>query len=102
VDTALTFLNQLFVVLGYVLMGTVAYKLFQLDTEVREVRALLEKSKRNALFSPAELGSAAPSAAAPTAVSLTDADDATEYAEKLLRSLQAESARSESETQKTL
>ena len=106
-DSALTLLNQLFVILGYAVLGIVAYKLFQLNADLREIKALLQKSNRNASFNPVELGaaargSAAPSSVAPTTVSLADGDDATEYAEKLLRSLQAEAARSENEAQKTL
>ena len=91
-DLAQTFLSEIFVIFGYALLGAAVYKLFQIGAELSEIKALLQKSTRNFSLNPA---------VSSTASSAVD-DSATEYAEKLLRSLQAESAHSESASHKAL
>ena len=95
-DLAQTFLSEIFVIFGYALLGAAVYKLFQIGAELGEIKALLQKSTRNASLGPAVSSTVSP------AVSSAGDDSATEYAEKLLRSLQAESAHSESASHKAL
>jgi hypothetical protein len=91
-DMAQAFLGEIVAILGYALVGTAVYKLFQIATELSEIKALLQKSARNTSLGPESSST----------VSAADGDDAAaDYAANLLRSLQAESARSDSETQKT-
>lgn len=89
-DLAQMFLSEAVAIFGYALLATAVYKIFQLGKEVQEIKDLLKKSTRNSSHGPAALPAVAGD------------DTATEYAEKLLRSLKAESAHSESEAQKTL
>ena len=98
-DIALGLLNQLFQTLGYALLGVVAYKLFQIGADIGEIKGLLQRSARNASLGPPV---SSPSAGLPTSISIASDDSATEYAENLLRSLHAESARGESESHKPL
>ena len=99
-DIALGLLNQVFQTLGYALLGAVAYKLFQIGADIGEIKTLLQKSARNASFAP-PVASSSPGAVSAELPAAND-DSAAEYAEKLLRSLHAESARSESEARKML
>jgi hypothetical protein len=93
VDLAQMLLSEAVAIFGYALLATAVYKIFQLGKEVQEIKDLLQRSARNASPGPSPL----------TGVSPVDGDAAAaEYAENLLRSLHAESARSGSETQKTL
>lgn len=86
------FLSQAIALFGYALLVTSVYKIFQVGKEVREIKDLLKKSARNSSHGATTL----------PAVSSAESDAAAEYAENLLRSLQAESAGSESEARKTV
>jgi hypothetical protein len=98
VDLAQMLLSEAMAIFGYALLCTAVYKIFQLGKEVREIKDLLKKSSRNS-----SLGPVAPSPmASPIASTADDDAAAAEYAENLLRSLQAEAARGVSERQKTL
>ena len=86
-ELAHTFLNEIFALLGYALLIAGVYKIFQVDAQVKEIKELIEKSARSS-----RLGAASPVVAE---------DSASEYAENLLRALQAESKQSENEPQNT-
>ncbi len=86
------FLSEAVAIFGYGLLITAVYKIFQLGKEVREIKDLLKKSGRNASHG----------ATAIPPVSSAESDAAAdEYAANLMRSLQAESAHSKNEAQKT-
>lgn len=87
------FLSQAVALFGYALLVTAVYKIFQVGKEVQEIKDLLKKSARSSSHGATTL---------PTVTSAESDAAAAEYAENLLRSLHAESARSESEQQKAL
>ena len=94
-DLAQMFLSEAVAIFGYALLVTAVYKMFQLGKEVREIKDLLKRSARNSSLGPAASAASSP-------ILSTDGDEeAAQYAENLLRSLQSESARSQSEAQKT-
>lgn len=81
------FLGEAVAIVGYVLLFAGVYKLFQIATDLGEIKQLLKDQARSAPPSPA-----LPVAFAPHA-DLQRSDDASEYAEKLLRAVNAESQR---------
>ena len=88
-DLAQMFLSEAVAIFGYALLVTAVYKIFQLGKEVAEIKELLKKSTRNSSQGTAALPAVA------------EDDTATAYSENLLRSLQAEVPRSQSEQQTT-
>jgi len=99
VDFVQVFLSQAVALFGYALLVTAVYKIFQLSKEVQEIKDLLKKSGRSSSFAPAVQPPVAYDG--PADESGADEYGADEYAANLLRSLQAESPRSESEPRKT-
>jgi hypothetical protein len=77
------FLGELAGIAGYVLLFAAVYKLFQIATELTEIKQVLENQARS--VSPALAQSLAP------LTELRSSDDASDYAEKLLRAVNAES-----------
>jgi hypothetical protein len=81
------FLSEIVAFLGYVLLFAAVYKLFQITTELGEIKELLRSQARSGspLPSPAMAQALAP------LTNLSSSDDASDYAEKLLRAVNAES-----------
>ena len=79
------FLSEIAAILGYVLLFAGVYKLFQITTELGEIKELLRNQARSASPSPALAQALAP------LTNMRSSDDASEYAEKLLRAVNAES-----------
>ena len=76
-------IGELIAILGYALLGSAVYKLFQIASDLGEIKALLQKTGGNPAIdhvTPPRVG-----------------DSATEYAQNLLRAVNAESRRSENE-----
>ena len=78
-------LGEMAAIMGYVLMFAAVWKLFQIATELGEIKQLLSNQARSVPPSPALAQALAPLA------NLRSSDDASEYAEKLLRAVNAES-----------
>ena len=80
-------IGELVAIIGYALLCTAVYKLFQIANHLDEIKALLQKTGGN----PASEHGALP----------LDGDSATEYARNLLRAVNAESRRGENEPEKS-
>ena len=77
------FVREVITIIGYALLFLSAYKLFQISNDLRDIKQTLKGRMPSA-----------PPAISPASSSLTDlhgADDASAYAEKLLRAVNAES-----------
>lgn len=82
------FFSELAAIIGYMLLSVAVYKLFQITTELGEIKELLKKQARSsvsALAPPEQDPISSPIA------DLHSSDDAAVYAEKLLRAVNAES-----------
>lgn len=78
-------LGEMAAIMGYVLLLAAVWKLFQIATELGEIKELLRNQARSVPPSPALAHALAP------LTDLRSADDASDYAEKLLRAVNAES-----------
>ncbi len=78
-------LSDIAALTGYVLLFAVVYKLFQIGTELSEIKQILANQSRAVPPLPAMAQALAPLA------DLRSSDDASDYAEKLLRAVNAES-----------
>ena len=81
VSIAQAFLGEIFSILGYALLIAAVYKLFQIGADLGEIKTLLMKSGKAPASDPVM----------PVAVG----DSAAEYAQNLLRSVSAETRRTE-------
>jgi hypothetical protein len=96
VDIVRVFIGELLGIAAYALLGAAVYKLFQISTVLAEIKELLQGQRRGEPVAH----EAAPGAAVTgnLVASHESSDDAaSEYARNLLRSLNAESKRAESE-----
>jgi hypothetical protein len=82
VDLVDIFVREIMAIVGYSLLIAGVYKLFQIATELGEIKQLLRKART---VSPALSSVESPLA------DLHASDDASEYAAKLLRAVNAES-----------
>ena len=80
-------LGELVAIVGYALLCTAVYKLFQIANHLDEIKALLRKTGRNPTSDHGVLA--------------LDGDSAMEYAQNLLRAVNAESRRSENKPTKS-
>jgi hypothetical protein len=88
VDFIEVFIREVLTIVGYALLFVSAYKLFQISSDLREIKQTL---KNQVQPTPAAI-SPAPSSLAGLHVSDPHAsDDASAYAERLLRAVNAES-----------
>jgi hypothetical protein len=83
VDFIEVFIREVLTIVGYFLLFASAYKLFQISSDMREIKQLLKDRVQSA---PPAI-SPAPSLLA----NLQASDDASAYAERLLRAVNAES-----------
>jgi len=97
VDLTGTVVNGLFTIVAYIVIFLGVYKVFQIATDIREIKELMASSRRT----PLGAGSVAPVQAhgLPSEITkdLIAEDSAAAYAEQLLRAVNAESQRTESE-----
>lgn len=84
------FIGEVVAIAGYMILFTGVYKLFQIATELGEIKQLLKDQSRSSSLTSAIVPAHAPNTGLgfPPLVS---SDDASEYAEKLLRAVNAES-----------
>ena len=83
------FIQELFAIAGYAIVFAGVYKLYQVATDIREIKDAVIRSSHRASnqFGPAP----APKAASILPDSDSSFDSATSYAESLLRAVNAES-----------
>jgi hypothetical protein len=98
VDLSGAFVNGILTIIGYVVIFVGVYKVYQVATDIREIKELLVSGRRNPLASapitPAAITGLAPS----VTTDLLDEDAATAYAQSLLRAVNSESSAAPSET----
>lgn len=82
------FVREVMTIVGYALLFVSAYKLFQISSDLREIRQTLKDRLQWAPPANSPASSSLPDLHAPD---LHTSDDASAYAEKLLRAVNAES-----------
>ena len=87
-DFSGTIVNGLLAMVGYVAMFLGVYKVFQIATDIREIKDLMASGRRSPLAAPVGL-------APEITKELIAEDSAAAYAEHLLRAVNAESQRPE-------
>ena len=90
------FINGLLTTVGYVVIFLGVYKLFQIATDIREIKDLVASARRVSLGAAPLMPVGAPSLAPAVTKDLIADDSAAAYAEHLLRAVNAESQRTES------
>jgi hypothetical protein len=96
VDFSGTIVNGLFAIVGYVVIFLGVYKVFQIATDIREIKDLIASRSRVPLGTVTPLTSVgAPGLTPEVTRDLIAEDSAAAYAEQLLRAVNAESQRSE-------
>jgi hypothetical protein len=85
VDLIGVFVREIATIVAYALVFAGVYKLFQISTDLTQIKELL-KDRSRATPSPV-----APPPLDPAGANFRTTDDAAEYAEKLLRAVNAES-----------
>jgi len=97
VDLSGAFVNGILTIIGYVVIFVGVYKVYQVATDIREIKELLVSSRRNPL-GVAPLASGIPGLAPDVTKDLLAEDSATAYAQSLLRAVNSESRGAASET----
>ena len=93
-DLSGAFVNGILTIIGYVVIFVGVYKVYQVATDIREIKELLINGRRNApLASPG-----IPGLVPEVAKDLLAEDSATAYAQSLLRAVNSESHGAPSET----
>lgn len=87
-DFSGTIVNGLLAMVGYVVIFLGVYKVFQIATDIREIKDLIASGRRSPL-------GAAPGLAPEITKELIAEDSAAAYAEQLVRAVNAESGRPE-------
>ena len=87
--------NGLLTIVGYIVIFLGVYKVFQIATDIREIKDLIASSRRVPLGAAPLPSVGAPSLAPEITKDLIAEDSAAAYAEHLLRAVNAESHRSE-------
>ncbi len=95
-DLSGAFINGILTIIGYVVIFVGVYKVYQVATDIREIKELLV-SRGNPL-SAAPIAPAVPGLAPEVTKDLLGEDSATAYAQSLLRAVNSESHAAPSET----
>ena len=95
-DLSGAFINGILTIIGYVVIFVGVYKVYQVATDIREIKELLVSSRRNPLANVLTPG--IPGLAPDVAKDLLAEDSATAYAQSLLRAVNSESHGAASET----
>lgn len=92
-DLSGAFVNGLLAIIGYVVIFVGVYKVYQIATDIREIKDLIASARRN----PLGATPLTPAMAPEITKDLIAEDSAAAYAQSLLRAVNAESHRTESE-----
>jgi len=95
VDFSGTIINGLLSIVGYVVMFLGVYKVFQIATDIREIKDLMVSGRRIPSGSASFTSVSAPGLTPDVTKDLIAEDSAAAYAEHLLRAVNAESQRPE-------
>ena len=96
-DLSGAFVSGILTIIGYVVIFVGVYKVYQVATDIREIKELLVNGRRNPLGA-APLATAIPGLAPDITKDLLAEDSATAYAQSLLRAVNSESRGAVSET----
>ena len=96
-DLSGAFVNGILTIIGYVVIFVGVYKVYQVATDIREIKELLVKG-RNPLAAAPLASAGVPGLAPEVAKDLLAEDSATAYAQSLLRAVNSESHGAASET----
>ncbi|MDP9112684.1 MAG: hypothetical protein M3O20_03265 [Acidobacteriota bacterium] len=97
-DFAGAFFNGILTIIGYVVIFFGVYKVYQVASDIREIKELLVNGRRNLLPAASLVPASAPGLAPEIAKDLLAEDAATAYAQSLLRAVNPE-ARAVQQTQ---
>jgi hypothetical protein len=97
VDLSGAFINGILTIIGYVVIFVGVYKVYQVATDIREIKELLV-SRRNPLSAAPLAPTGVPGLAPDVAKGLLGEDSATAYAQSLLRAVNSEAHGAPSET----
>jgi hypothetical protein len=92
------FLSEILTILGYAAILAIVFKLFQIATELTEIKKLLENQRRNDALTPVPATAAIVPGARNITPDESSEDAAAEYAKNLLRAVNAESQHASAET----
>jgi hypothetical protein len=95
VDFSGAVVNGLLTIVGYIVIFLGVYKVFQIATDIREIKDLVASARRVPLGAPPLTSVGAPILAPEITKDLIAEDSAAAYAEHLLRAVNAESQRAE-------
>jgi hypothetical protein len=95
VDFSGAIVNGLLTIVGYVVIFLGVYKVFQIATDIREIKDLIASRSRISLAAAPFTPAGAPGLTPEITKELIAEDSAAAYAEHLLRAVNAESQRSE-------
>jgi hypothetical protein len=95
VDFSGTIVNGLLAIVGYVVIFFGVYKVFQIATDIREIKDLIASRSRVPSAASSFTSVGTPGLAPEVAKDLIAEDSAAAYAEHLLRAVNAESHRTE-------
>jgi len=98
VDLSGAFVNGILTIIGYVVIFVGVYKVYQVATDIREIKELLVNGRRNPLGAAPLASAGAPGFAPDVTKDLLAEDSATAYAQSLLRAVNSESHGAASET----
>ena len=98
-DLAGAFFNGILTTIGYVVIFFGVYKLYQVATDIREIKELLVNGRRNPLPVAPTISTSMPGLAPEVAKDLLAEDSATAYAQSLLRAVNPEARAAVNETQ---
>jgi hypothetical protein len=90
VDFSGALVNGLLTIVGYAVIVLGVYKVFQIATDIREIKDLVASARRTSL-GPTAQPLVAPAVAPAITKDLISDDSASAYAEQLLRAVNAES-----------
>jgi len=97
VDLSGTLINGLLTIAAYIAIFLGVYKVFQIATDIRQIKELMASSRRGPLSVGAVTPAHGPGMPSEITKDLIAEDSAAAYAEQLLRAVNAESQRSESQ-----
>jgi len=99
VDLSGAFVNGILAIIGYVVMFVGVYKVYQIATDIREMKELMVRARRNPLGAGPLTSGLSPGVAPEITKDLLAEDSAAAYAQSLLRAVNAESRETVTESQ---
>ena len=98
-DLSGAFVNGILTIIGYVVIFVGVYKVFQIATDIREIKEFVVSGRRNPMSAALPAPASVPGLAPEIAKDLLAEDSATAYAQSLLRSVHPEAHAAVNETQ---